>query len=74
MVGWLRNLNETNPRAFDKCRAAISRLALLGHELRRPEADYLRMTFMSYGFDWDRLITASFTSFMGEPFQLSPMA
>ena len=42
VVGWLRTLNETNPRAFDKCRAAISRLALLGHELRRPEADYLR--------------------------------
>lgn len=42
VVGWLRTLNEINPRAFDKCRAAISRLALLGHELRRPEADYLR--------------------------------
>lgn len=28
--------------AFIKCRAAITRLALLGHELRRPEADYLR--------------------------------
>ena len=42
MVDWLRELNETNPRAYDKCRAAIARLALLGHELRRPEADYLR--------------------------------
>ena len=42
MVDWLRILNETNPRAYDKCRAAIARLALLGHELRRPEADYLR--------------------------------
>src|SRR5476649_2514676 len=42
VVGWLRTLNETNPRAYDKCRAAIARLALLGHELRRPEADYLR--------------------------------
>lgn len=31
-----------NPKAFDKCRAAIARLALLGHDLRRPEADYLR--------------------------------
>jgi phage-related protein len=27
--------------AYDKCRAAIARLALLGHELRRPEVDYL---------------------------------
>jgi len=29
-------------KAFLKCQAAISRLALLGHELRRPEADLLR--------------------------------
>jgi DNA-binding transcriptional regulator YiaG len=36
VVDWLRKLNETNPRAFDKCRAAIARLALHGHELRRP--------------------------------------
>jgi phage-related protein len=42
VVDWLRKLNETNPKAFDKCRAAIARLAQLGHELRRPEADYLR--------------------------------
>jgi phage-related protein len=42
VIDWLTELNETNPRAFDKCRAAIARLALLGHELRRPEADYLR--------------------------------
>ena len=42
VVDWLRALNETNPKAYDKCRAAIARLALLGHELRRPEADYLR--------------------------------
>ena len=42
VVDWLRALNETYPKAYDKCRAAIVRLALLGHELRRPEADYLR--------------------------------
>jgi len=29
-------------KAFLKCQAAISRLALLGHELRRPEADLWR--------------------------------
>jgi hypothetical protein len=39
---WLRELSATNFKAYDKCRAAIARLALLGHELRRPEADYLR--------------------------------
>lgn len=29
-------------RAQDKCRLKIERLEELGHELRRPEADYLR--------------------------------
>jgi phage-related protein len=42
VVEWLRELNATNSKAYDKCRAAIARPALLGHELRRPEADYLR--------------------------------
>lgn len=42
VVDWLKELNETHPKAYDKCRAALARLALLGHELRRPEADYLR--------------------------------
>src|SRR5580658_5986741 len=42
VVEWLRELNETNVKAYDKCRAALARLALLGHELRRPEGDYLR--------------------------------
>jgi len=30
------------PRAQDKCRVRLERLAELGHELRRPEADLLR--------------------------------
>ena len=42
VVDWLTQLNETNPKAYDKCRAALARLALHGHELRRPEAVYLR--------------------------------
>jgi len=42
VVEWLAELRETNVKAFLKCRAAIVRLAQLGHELRRPEADYLR--------------------------------
>ena len=29
-------------KALDKCRVRIERLRDLGHELRRPEADYLR--------------------------------
>jgi hypothetical protein len=42
VVDWLTELRCTNAKAFLKCRAAISRLALLRHELRRPEADLLR--------------------------------
>ena len=42
VLDWLKAINASNPKAYDKCRAAIARLALLGHDLRRPEADYLR--------------------------------
>jgi phage-related protein len=41
VVNWLAELHVTQRKAFIKCRAALARLALLGHELRRPEADYL---------------------------------
>src|SRR5437660_10352871 len=30
------------PKAQDKCRVRLERLQQLGHELRRPEADFLR--------------------------------
>src|SRR5438132_13113235 len=36
---WFDRLPE---KAQDKCRVRIERLRDLGHELRRPEADYLR--------------------------------
>ncbi len=39
VVDWLKRLPK-KPRA--KCIAALSRLEELGHQLRRPEADYLR--------------------------------
>ena len=39
LLEWLAELPE---KAQLKCRARIKRLAELGHELRRPEADYLR--------------------------------
>ena len=35
-------LDQLPPKAQDKCIVKIERLAALGHELRRPEADYLR--------------------------------
>ena len=39
VLDWLDGLEK---RAKDKCRLRLERLGLLGHELRRPEADYLR--------------------------------
>ncbi|MEX0612878.1 MAG: type II toxin-antitoxin system RelE/ParE family toxin [Pirellulales bacterium] len=35
-------LDEQDSKVQDKCQVRIERLAELGHELRRPEADYLR--------------------------------
>lgn len=39
VLAWMDKLP---PKAQDKCIVKIERLAALGHELRRPEADYLR--------------------------------
>ena len=39
---WLKDLRAGNPKAYAKCVVRIRRLAVLGHELRRPEADFLR--------------------------------
>lgn len=42
VLDWLVVLSGQDHRAFQKCRAAIDRLAAFGHELRRPQADLLR--------------------------------
>ncbi len=42
VLDWLSELAARDSRAFNKCRAALERLAMLGHELRRPTADLLR--------------------------------
>jgi len=42
VVEWLTTLRRTDRRAYAKCVARLRRLAEVGHELRRPEADYLR--------------------------------
>lgn len=39
ILEWLGSLP---PKALDKCTVRIERLGELGHELRRPEADFLR--------------------------------
>jgi phage-related protein len=38
----LARLDQLPPKVQDKCIVRIERLAELGHELRRPEADFLR--------------------------------
>ncbi len=42
VVEWLLELKETNAKAWANCRVRIEQLADLGHELRRPAADFLR--------------------------------
>src|SRR5580698_2106082 len=42
VVEWLRELLESNERAWVNCRARIELLAQFGYELRRPAADYLQ--------------------------------
>ena len=42
VLDWLRALRKQDRRGFAKCAARIRRLSELGHELRRPEADFLR--------------------------------
>jgi phage-related protein len=39
VLDWLDSLP---PKALDKCRVRLERLRDLGHELRRPESDFLR--------------------------------
>lgn len=39
ILEWFERLPE---KALDKCRVKLERLQELGHEMRRPEADYLR--------------------------------
>ena len=42
VLDWLKRLRRTNVKAFAKCLVRVERLAELGHDLRRPEADLLR--------------------------------
>lgn len=42
VVEWLRELRRLDRKGYAKCVPRIRRLAELGHELRRPEADYLQ--------------------------------
>jgi hypothetical protein len=39
---WLKDLRVKNEKAYAKCAIRIKRLGEMGHELRRPESDFLR--------------------------------
>lgn len=41
VMDWLNELAGRDRRAYLKCREVMGRLALMGHELRRPTADLL---------------------------------
>jgi hypothetical protein len=41
VIEWLRELRREDRQAYAKCVDRINRLAEAGHELPRPEADYL---------------------------------
>lgn len=42
VLEWLTELHTANPRAWAVCRVRIEQLQQMGHELRRPAADFLR--------------------------------
>jgi len=42
VVKWLSELRSKNPQGFANCVGRIHQLEGMGHELRRPSADYLR--------------------------------
>lgn len=42
VVEWLKELRRLDRKGYAKCVPRIRRLAELGHELRRPEADYIQ--------------------------------
>jgi len=42
VLEWLVKLRKSDQPAYARCVAAVERLAVLGHELRRPLADLLR--------------------------------
>jgi hypothetical protein len=61
LLGWFESLPS---KALLKCHARLERLELLGHELRRPEADYLRDEIYELRASTRGFITGCSTSFM----------
>lgn len=42
VVEWLKELLKADPKAWAQCRIRVEQLEAMGHELRRPAADFLR--------------------------------
>src|SRR3954468_1854268 len=42
VLDWLKELQRTNKKAFEKCLFLLDLLEEFGHDLRRPRADLLR--------------------------------
>lgn len=42
IVNWLLEVRKKDPKGFLNCLARVEQLKMLGYELRRPAADYLR--------------------------------
>jgi phage-related protein len=51
-LAWFESLPR---KAQNKCRVRLGRLQEMGHELRRPEADYLRDAIYELRFKFQRL-------------------
>ena len=52
VLDWLKGVARRDPRAYAKCLVRIRRLEQLGHELRRPEADYVRDDIWELRIRW----------------------
>ncbi len=52
VLDWLKGMARRDPRAYAKCLVRIRRLEELGHELRRPEADYVRDDIWELRIRW----------------------
>ena len=70
VLDWLDTLPS---KALDKCRVKIERLQEFGHELRRPEADYLRDGIYELRVGLQAETTGYSTSFTGRRLRSSPM-
>jgi phage-related protein len=55
VVEWLTELRRLDRKGYAKCVPRMRRLAELGHELRRPEADYLQDGIYELRARWGRV-------------------